>query len=348
MDLDISIHKGKKDKPAVIFIHGLGMDKNFWIDPMGTKIFAKNIPLKVFAASKPKPCLPTGQAGALPCAKKITVGEFQKKIETLWTALRKEGFNLICWSQKKPFGPIESAVDELAWIMEKTKRLFPKAHIALIGHSRGGLIARKFMENKNCEVNPVPQHVQTENQDALWYGVKALITISTPHSGSSIAQLIKYIKPFSILLRSALPKNTHSKISKLVKNIKELLEGDAVRELLPGSSFLENLRDSPQKSVKYISFGGRKPGLLTVYVLKKIGGKMYPKPLLTFPDSLLKIFPSFIAADEITPGKGDGLVTAKSSFLPWASRHYNLEANHISIAWNRTTINKTLEFIRTI
>lgn len=322
MDLDISIHKGKKDKPAVIFIHGLGMDKNFWIDPLGTKIFAKNIPLKVFAASKPKPC-------ALPCTKKITVGEFQKKIETLWTVLRKEGFNLICWSQKKPFGPIESAVDELAWIMEKTKRLFPKAPIALIGHSRGGLIARKFLENKDC-------------------AVKALITISTPHAGSSIAQLIKYIEPFSILLRSVLPKNTHSKISKLVKNIKELLEGDAVRELLPGSSFLEKLRDSPQKSVKYISFGGRKPGLLTVYVRKKIGGTMYPKPLLTIPDSLLKIFPSFIAADEITPGKGDGLVTAKSSFLPWASRHYNLEANHISIAWNRTTINKTLEFIRTI
>lgn len=329
MKLDVTIEKGEIDKPAIIFIHGLGMDKNFWIDPLGTKIFSKNIPFKVFAASKPKPCLPTGQAGALPCAKKITVGEFQKKIETLWTALRKEGFNLVCWSQKKPFGPIESAVDELAWIMEKTKRLFPKAPIALIGHSRGGLIARKFMENKNHEV-------------------KALITISTPHSGSSIAQLIKYIKPFSILIRSTLPKNTHSKISKLVKNIKELLEGDAVRELLPGSSFLENLRDSPKKSVKYISFGGRKPGLLTFYVRKKIGGKMYPKPLLTIPDSLIKIFPSFIVADEITPGKGDGLVTAKSSFLPWASRHYNLGANHISIIWNRKTIKKTTEVIRTI
>jgi pimeloyl-ACP methyl ester carboxylesterase len=328
MHLDISIHKGKKDKPAVIFIHGLGMDKNFWIDPLNTKIFAKNIPLKVFAASKPKPC-------TLLSAKKITVGEFQRKIETLWIALKKEGFNLICWSQRKTYGPIKSAVEELAWIMEKTKRLFPKAPIALIGHSRGGLIARKFLENKNCEV-------------------KALITISTPHSGSSIARLVKYVKPFSVLLMSTLPKNTHGKISKIVKNIKELLEDDAVRDLLPGSSFFENLRDSPQKSVKYISFGGKEPGLLTVYVRKKIGGlvrhggKMYPKPLLTIPDSLLKIFPSFMVADEITPGNGDGLVTAKSSFLPWASRHYNVQANHISIIWNRKTIKKTIEALKTI
>lgn len=322
MNLDISIHKGEKDKPVVIFIHGLGMDKNFWIDPLHTKIFAKNIPLKVFTAVKPRVCTSLR-------AKKISVGEFPEKIENLWTALKKERFNMICWSQKDPVGPISSAVEELTWIMKKTKKLFPEIPVALIGHSRGGLIARKFMEKKNTEV-------------------KALITISSPHAGSSIAKLSKYLKPFSALLKGILPKDTHSIISETIKNIVYFLEGSALKELHPGSGFLKNLRDSPQKGVNYISFGGIEPRLFTVYVLKKAGKKMYPKPLLTIPDSISKIFPSFIVADEIAPGKGDGLVTTKSSLLPWASRHYNLRANHISITWNRKTISNTINVLKTI
>lgn len=52
MKLDITIHKGRSDRPVVIFIHGLGMDKYFWTDPANTKVFGKNIPMKVFAAKK--------------------------------------------------------------------------------------------------------------------------------------------------------------------------------------------------------------------------------------------------------------------------------------------------------
>jgi len=320
--MDVAIHKGRKDKPLVIFIHGLGMDKDIWIDPLNTRIFAKSTPVKIFTATEPKPC--TSLIGG-----KITLGEYTKKVETIWMALKDNGFNLMCWSQKRPVGPIIAAVNELEDIMDEAKDIFPKTPIALIGHSRGGLVARKFMERRCSEI-------------------KALITISTPHSGSSLSRFGKYIKPFSIMLRDILPANTHGILTTMIKNVTNLLEGNALKELLPESPFLKNLKDSPQKGTEYISFGGTEPRLFTIYTWKKKDGKFYPKPLLAIPDSLLQIFPSFLVTDEITPGKGDGLVTAKSSVLPWASRHYNLKANHLSILWDKKSIDCIIEALREV
>lgn len=319
MALDIHIHKGRKDKPAVILIHGLGMDKNIWLDPLSSRIFAKNVPLKVFATTKPEPRLSlTGR--------KITLGEYPEDIQHLWRSLNTEGFNLVCWSQKRPVGPISKAVDELALITRETEMFFPKTPIALVGHSRGGLIARKFMEKKR----PV---------------IKALITISAPHAGSSIARFSKYLKPFSHLLKSILPKNTHNIISESIKNVNDLLQGNALQELLPGAAFLKSLRDSYQKDVRYVSLGGTSPRLFTVYVWRKKGKKICPRPLLSIPDSLFKVFPDFLVADEIVPGKGDGLVSAKSSVLPWASKHYNFPVNHLSILWHKKALDSIMKIL---
>jgi pimeloyl-ACP methyl ester carboxylesterase len=316
MALDIHIHKGKKKKPAVILIHGLGMDKDIWLNPLSTKIFAKNVPLKVFATTKPKPRVSLKGT-------KITLGKYPEDVRHVWNSLEVEGFNLVCWSQKRPVGPIITAVKELAYIIRETELFFPKTPIALVGHSRGGLIARKFMERKN----PV---------------IKALVTISTPHAGSSIATLGKYLKPLSRSLKSILPENTHTIISETIKNVYNLLEGKALQELLPGAAFLKNLKDSYQKDVRYVSLGGTRPRLFTIYVWRKSGKKIYPGPLLSVPDSLFKLFPHSLIPDEIAPGKGDGLVSAKSSVLPWASRHCNLPVNHLSILWNKAAINRIM------
>jgi hypothetical protein len=105
------------------------------------------------------------------------------------------------------------------------------------------------------------------------------------------------------------------------------------------------LNDSPRQDIKYLSFGGTVTKLITVYTWKKQKVRIYPNPLLTIPDSLLKVLPARMIPDEIIPGKGDFMVTAKSSFLPWASRHYTLPANHISITWHRKVVRKTIEVL---
>lgn len=320
MKLDITVHKGTRESPVVIFIHGLGMNKDIWINPLNTKVLAKNIPLKIFAATLPKYHSQN--------KKRFSIGEVPKKIDNLWTALRDEGFNIVCWSQERPVGPIDMAVEELAEIIKETKKLFPKTPIALIGHSRGGLIARKLMERK------IPE-------------IKALITISTPNAGSRISHIGKYLSPLCTFLKGILPKDTHGAISKIIKNINELLEGNALKELLPNSDFFKNLKDCPINDINYLSFGGTEPRVFTIYTWKK-NKKMNPRPLLSIPDSLLKILPSSMVPDEIVPGRGDLLVSAKSSLLPWASRHYNLPANHLSIMWHRETINNTIGVLKRI
>lgn len=322
MKLDISVHKGSGNRPVVVLVHGLGMDKNIWIDPLNTKVFARNIPLKVFAARRPR-------AGTSVGLKKVSFGKIPGKIDNLWSTLKSEGFNIVCWSQRRPAGPVHFAVEELNEIIKRTKGIFPNRPIALVGHSRGGLIARKFMERTRPEI-------------------KALITISTPHAGSAIAKLGTYLKPFSAVLKGFLPKDTYGTISSITKNIADLLDGNAVKELLPDSDFFRHLEDFPQKDVRYISFGGTEPGLLTVYVRKRRGKKTYPEAMLSIPDSLLKMVPSSLIMDEITPGRGDGLVTAGSSLLPWSSKHYNLAVNHVSIIWDRKTIAGTSGVLKSI
>lgn len=321
MDLDLTIHKGSADKPAVIFIHGLGVDKNMLVDPLQTKIFANNVPVKYLAARRPA-------ASSLKNLKKLTIGMLPEKIDNVWSVMKELGFNLMCWSQARPVGPISSAVDELKNIVRIAGKTFPGKPVALIGHSRGGLIARKYMEDK------IP-------------GITSLITISSPHSGSSLAHLHKYLKPLSAAIKVILPKDTQSTAFEILRRFNELIEGNATRELLPDSDFFKELKDHPLEGVKYLSFGATRTQLLTIYRWEQMEKKLYPKPFLIIPDSLLKIFPSSVLPDELISGKGDIMVSAKSSVLPWADEHYNIAANHISILWNKKVINKIVEFLET-
>jgi len=49
--------------------------------------------------------------------------------------------------------------------------------------------------------------------------LKALVTISTPHHGSSLALLGKYLKPLSYVIKAVMPENTHSSASKILKRL---------------------------------------------------------------------------------------------------------------------------------
>lgn len=321
MKLDLTIHKGSPDKPVAVFIHGFAVDKDIWINPLETRVFAKNIPLRYLSARRPAPTIRQ--------KKLITTGVIPEKVDGLWARLKKEGYSLVCWSQRRPVGPISVAVEELRQVMRQVAKNFPESAVALIGHSRGGLVARKFMEKRDPRI-------------------KALVTIASPHAGSSLSKIGKYLTPIHGVIKSILPEETHGTVARTLKRIHDLIEGNALKELMPGSAFFKQLNDSPSKKIEYASFGGEKTELVNLYRWVKRNGQMHPRKLLTIPDSLLKFIPASAIPDEITPGKGDIMVTAKSSVLPWASDHINLRANHFTILWNRRMIAKTLEVLERI
>jgi pimeloyl-ACP methyl ester carboxylesterase len=320
MQLDITVHKGNPGKPVVVFIHGLAMDKNFWLDPLETKAFAKNVPLKYLAARKPRYVNSTN---------KITIGSVPEKINCLWDAVIQEGFSAVCWSQKRPVGPINIAVKELREVVLRVREKFQTRPFAFVCHSRGGLVARKFMESR-------PK------------SIKALVTIASPHGGSSLSIIGKYIGPLTKPLKTVVPKDSHGNVSRIIKNLRELVDGKALKELMPDSAFINNIKDTPSKEIHYLSFGGRKTALLNIYKWKRVDDGIQARSILTVPDSLIKLIPASAVPLELTPGEGDFMVTAESSVLPWTTEHYNVQANHFTISWNKKVIEKTMDVLRKI
>ena len=321
MKLDIFIHRGHRRRPVAIFIHGLAMDKNIWLEPLETRVIGKSVPLKFIASKKPRPRIKK--------IKGLTTGKIPTNIKIVWDILRDKDYNLICWSQRRPVGPISVAVDELKEIVKIAHDVFGNHSIALIGHSRGGLVARKFMESGDKSI-------------------RALITIGTPHKGSTLSRIEKVLVPVAHISKNILPEDTHSTLARVMKSIHELVSGKALKELMPEADFFRRLKDRPIKGVRYISFGGKKTELLKIYRWKKDGEFYKPVSLISIPDSIVKKLPLFRVPEELRPGQGDILVTTESSVMPWAETHFNVQANHFSLLWNRKVIKVISEVMEEI
>ncbi len=282
MNLDTVLYKGSDDKPAVIFIHGLGMDKDIWINPSNSRILGGMFPLKILLSER-------------------ISGDQTEGIQTLFDDLRFRDYSVITWSQRRPAGPIDSVVLELAE-MVKIARQMTKAGVILIGHSRGGLAGRKYLLREDMSI-------------------RGLITISTPHKGSNVAKIAKYFTPLVSMLNPFIPVGEKGTLSFAMKRIVEFLKSRALKELLPESRFIKSLKDVPLEWVHYTSVGGTNPTLFCIYNV-------------SFPDVFEKIIPENLYPEDIKKGKGDGLVSAESSKIPWCNEHYNFELNHAEILFD--------------
>lgn len=296
MKLDIVSNPGDLNKPAVVFIHGLGMDKDIWVNPYNSRILGGMFPLRTLLVRKKS---------------EVEAGTFQ----TLFDDLKLKDYSVITWSQRRPAGPIDSVVKELQEIVAAAKDI-TQAGIIIVGHSRGGLAGRKYL---------------SMNSEA----VKALITISTPHKGSSVARLAKYVSPLAALLSPLFSGGDKGTISFAIKKVLEFLRSRAIRELLPQSHFFRHLKDGPLEGIYYASVGGINPALFSINNF-------------SFPDSFGRIMPEDLFPDELKQGSGDGLVSAESSKLDWGNEHHNYACNHAEILFDgdvRETLVKMIEKI---
>jgi len=282
MNLETVCYEGNLDKPAIIFIHGLGMDKAIWVNPSNSRILGGMFPLKILL-------------------NKIPSDERPYNLQTLFDDLRLKEYPVITWSQRRPASPINSAVSELSEIVKIAYNL-TKAGVILIGHSRGGLIGRKYLLKKD-------------------QSIRGFITISTPHRGSSVARVANYLTPVVSILNPLFPVKDKGTRSFAIKKIFEFLRSRALKELLPESRFLKSMKDGPLDWVNYISVGGTNPTLFNLYNF-------------SFPDIFEKVIPENLYPEELKKGRGDGLVSAESSKIPWTHEHYNFELNHAEILFD--------------
>lgn len=338
---DLEIVEGCKEMPAIVFIHGLGMDKRIWVSPQDARILAGQFPIHILLCSK--------KYGAIKYARPIpghgkdkpnlfgqlVVGTPDRKLKTIFHDLRQEGFALIAWSQRRPAATIDTVVSELSDILRMSRDFSPSGFI-LIGHSRGGLIGRRYL-----------QHYRDR-------GIKALITISTPHRGTRMATFVNYISPFASFLKHLIPDSDKGRVIYTLKRISEFLSSRAVTELMPDSDLIKSLDCSGMDGVKYLSVGGSCPSLLCFNRIFEVNEdrrkRVKMERIFSFPDAIEGIIPRKLLPPEMIEGKGDGLVSVESSKIPLATEHHTFRLNHAEILFSirvrEWLINKIKELIQ--
>lgn len=271
-------YRGGEDRPLVIFVSGMGMDISIWSEPERTRVLG----------------------GAYPLTSLLK--DVGPDVRTTFMDLHDRGFPVLAWNQRRPAGPIAIAVAELRGLVQEYREHAGEG-IILIGHSRGGLIARKYLEEKN----PL---------------VRCVITLAAPHSGTTMAKWASFLSPLASsldkMLKGALKEDLNSAFRKVLR----FFSGKGLKELLPESDFFKNIKDIRQEWTRYVSFGGTDPDLMRV-------GSVF------LSDVLSRVIPAGFIPDELKDGYGDGMVSAASAVIPYAAQHYDFHVNHASILFHR-------------
>ena len=299
MKISLKTHDGNPEMPVVVLIHGLGMNNYFWVDPKRCSVLGGLAPLTVFLAEPEK----------VP-ANTLSFGSVSSEIQGLWDHLKAAGFSMVSWTQSQPLGHIQSAIEELASVLIAAKEKWPARPVYLVGHSRGGLIARSLL-------------LQESPPD-----VKGLITICSPHAGTDMAKFSRYLKPAGTLLGKIIPSKSKVMLTKALGRLSEFLQSPAIEELTPGSNFMKSVNKPLPKQLQKLSFGGTSPALFQLTV--RLPADNYK--VIRFPDMLAGAIPSDHLPKELTPGLGDALVSAASAKLP-DSKHHDFGVNHVRAAY---------------
>ena len=311
--IDLHIEEGSAEAPVVVLIHGLGMNRHFWTDPARCPAIGGMASLSVFLNGPPP----------LEGAERFSLGLSRETDPSLQEKLSAAGFSVVGWSQKRPLGPAQEAVDELAFVMDKVREAYGNRPIHMVCHSRGGLIARKYLSVHGAG------------------NVRSLVTMGTPHHGTRMASIGKQLGIAAPLLEGLLPRDSQGTLTKALKRTAEFFSGPALSELMPESSFVRLLGTDVPPGVRTFTVGGTDPALLTIHVRARAGVAWTPVEL---PGFLFNTMPERLRPLEVLPGRGDGLVTDESSRLPGV-RHMSVPCNHVTIAFDTEVRERALEFL---
>jgi pimeloyl-ACP methyl ester carboxylesterase len=243
--------------------------------------------------------------------------------------LAAHDFPTAAYSQVDNVGLLQRPSDELAVIFAAIAKRpeFANSRIVLIGHSRGGLLARKFLKD-HPEFAP---------------RVSKLITLHSPHLGSQLANVANAFKDAIEGLESVFG----SVVTEALGGILDLVDSPAYQELAVGSAFLTELAngETAYPEIEYYTFGGTSP-LLTrflswVYTIGSAIPQWHLPPFhhritlgeIPVVSPVLNSLPNI--ADEIAEGKGDILVADGRAHLDYSVRQTN-GLNHAEALWDPT------------
>jgi pimeloyl-ACP methyl ester carboxylesterase len=223
-------------------------------------------------------------------------------LSTSFQDLRSLGYSVLAWTQSRPAGPIGAAVAELHPLLAEYLPEFRRG-VIFICHSRGGLIARKYLADTGLPA-------------------RALITLGTPHNGTTMARWSAFLLPVTSTLNTLFAFSGNRGADSAFRRVLRFLGSSSLKELLPGSVFYRNLPDRKPAGCAYISVGGTDPDLLA--------------PLgLPLSEILGRFIPAGLVPEELRDGCGDGLVSQPSSVIPGADDHLVYHLSHVAMLFDK-------------
>jgi hypothetical protein len=332
-------------RPAILLVHGLHQSGESWTRPssVGYNYDFRHAPPEEDLGNHSAPNVGLYKAG--------TSAPIDVDSLNWFDYLVKQGFTVATWSQPCcNFGQAyPSAQQALAQFAGDTAAMNPSAPplIALVGHSRGGLVIHKLLRDSG----------------SLGGRIRWAITIHSPHHGSQVAETPQVLADDTSQLFAGveLPPEVKNPLKHLalqmVSSLNQLID-DGSKELAPQSSLITGLLngDAPVAGVRYYTFGGTSPNLVRLYTWLFTPMSAVPqyKNLEQFFDwqakpaevglvsPLLERVPAVVP--EIKAGEGDSLVTDQSARLPYAV-HETDSLNHAEVLWNRALQEKVARIV---
>jgi hypothetical protein len=188
--------------------------------------------------------------------------------------------------------------------------------------------------------------------------VRWAITLHSPHQGSELgrtpgklaAEIVDLIDCCAPPIITAPLKVELKELAvEAMRPMTKLLMDDETRELSPGSPLIRSLAEGEKKldDVTYYTFGGTNPRVYRLYTWIFDAESAVPqysakygqyfvwrvKPVeITSVSPILDKIRDF--APEVTPDRGDALVSDASARLPW-SIHRSTDLNHAELLWSK-------------
>jgi hypothetical protein len=281
---------------------------------------------------------------------------------TSWrAALNAAGFSTATYSQAGPL--IANDVAQLTALATgplSTISKYAGLRIAIVGHSRGGIVARAFLAS--ATTNPALA--------AFLPRLTSCVTLHSPHGGSGLVNagstvdaLVARVQMAFVALGLPSPGPLATLRSFLVNPVRT--------ELAVGSATLAGITGEPVPGVAYHTFGGTSTAFARVWANVYTPDSLlplffFPLPFPLFhhgttpvvigvpmdvrtllPPALLLPLPvvtelvisaTLLAAavPEVGPGTGDILVAAARAHLPFSSTTINNALNHAEALWDPT------------
>ncbi len=347
-------------RPAILLFHGLHQGEWNWTAPSSHDQYIYNYKEhpKVRHETKESPGVGIFKIGR---SEKLD----PKKVvdDNNWfNFLLNQGYSVATWTQDGPRfeAAYQSAKKAYQVFLKETSTRSSSAPppIALIAHSRGGLVIRRLLKDLENDVRRV-----------RW-----VITLHSPHQGSDMARVPSQIfgEITDLLNPVPLPKKIKEELHELAVEMARPLTkfvtdhtkaGDESRELMPGGPLFRSLEDGEKAlpGVKYYTFGGTNPRYYRLYTWVFTPGSATPqfRGLDKYfkweikPVEIEQISPMFDKvrdfAGEIKPGYGDGLVTDERARLPKKTFpnaiHETTKLNHAEVLWNSDLQRKVVSIL---